>query len=542
MLKQNTIQTDYTTYGDNYQFKLPLNIDYMIPKDDSVRLLSQIIEEMNLEKLYKTYSRVRVNKVTPRQLLKIIIYANMNCIYSSREIEKACKRDINFMYLLGGASPPDHSTIARFRSIHFSPISKTLIAQFTNFLGDSKEISMDTLFIDGTKIESSANRYTFVWKKAINKNIAKMMSNISDFILKCETDFGIKVIYKDKIKIYHLKKLLKKLKKISKELNITFVHGKGKKKSMVQKSIEQLNNYIDRLKKYTKDLHIMGERNSYSKTDNDATFMRMKEDHMKNGQLKPAYNIQFGVDSEYIVWVSSGHQPTDTTTLIPFLKSIEDYAKFKYPKIVADSGYESEENYTFLECNNQLSFIKPANYEISKTRKYKNNIGHIDNMDYDEKNDYYICKNNKKLLANKIINRKSKTGYKSEITCYTCEECHDCQYKSSCIKRSNSKISLENRTKNLQVSKLFHEKRKENLNRIMSPEGCELRVNRSIQAEGAFAQVKQNMKFRRFLSRGKENVLSECIIVAIAHNISRLHNKIVKNKCGIYLHTLKKAF
>ncbi|MCC0701378.1 transposase, partial [Clostridioides sp. ZZV15-6383] len=151
-------------------------------------------------------------------------------------------------------------------------------------------------------------------------------------------------------------------------------------------------------------------------------------------------------------------------------------------------------------------------------------------------------KNSKKLFANKIINRKSKTGYKSEITCYACEECRDCQYKSSCIKRSNSKIPLENRTKNLQVSKLFHEKRKENLMRIISPEGCELRMNRSIQAEGAFAQVKQNMKFRRFLSRGKENVLSECIIVAIAHNISRLHNKIVKNKRGIYLHHLKKVF
>ncbi|MDO0136865.1 IS1182 family transposase [Clostridioides difficile] len=536
------MQIDYTTYGDNYQFKLPLNIDYIIPKDDSVRLLSQIIEEMNLEKLYKTYSRIRGNGVTPRQLLKIIIYANMNCIYSSRKIEQACKRDINFMYLLGGASAPDHSTIARFRSIHFSQVSKNLLAQFTNFLGDNKEISKDALFIDGTKIESSANRYTFVWKKSINKNMVKMMNDISDFILKCEIDFGIKIIYRNKIKIYHLKKLLKKLKKISKESNITFVHGKGKKKSIVQKSIEKLNNYIDRLKKYIKDLYVMGERNSYSKTDNDATFMRMKEDHMENGQLKPAYNIQFGVDSEYIVWVSSGHQPTDTTTLIPFLKSIEDYTKFKYPKIVADSGYESEENYAFLEYNNQLSFIKPANYEISKTRKYKNDIGRIDNMDYDEKNDYYICKNSKKLFVDKVINKKSKTGYKSEITCYVCEGCCNCQYKSSCIKGNNSKIPLENRTKNLQVSKLFHKKRKENLKRIISPEGSELRMNRSIQAEGAFAQVKQNMKFRRFLSRGKENVLSECIIVAIAHNISRLHNKIVKNKCGIYLHPFKKIF
>lgn len=101
MIKQNIIQIDYTKYGDNYQLKLLLEFDYLIPKDDSARLLSQIIEEMNLERLYKTYSRIRENQITPRQMLKVVIYSNMNCIYSSREIEKACKRDINFMYLLG---------------------------------------------------------------------------------------------------------------------------------------------------------------------------------------------------------------------------------------------------------------------------------------------------------------------------------------------------------------------------------------------------------------------------------------------------------
>lgn len=228
------------------------------------------------------------------------------------------------MYLLGGASAPDHSTIARFRSIHFSQVSKDIISQFTNFLGDNSVISKDTLFIDGSKIESAANRYTFVWRKSIEKNMPKVLNKIPNFVLKCEKDFGIKVIYKGEVKIYHLKKLLKKLKKIVKENGIVFVHGKGNKKTLIQKSVEELCSYIDRLKKYTKDLHIMGERNSYSKTDNDATFMRMKEDHMKNGQLKPAYNIQLGVDSEYIIWVSAGPQPADTTTLIPFLKSIEE--------------------------------------------------------------------------------------------------------------------------------------------------------------------------------------------------------------------------
>lgn len=541
MRKKDIVQTDYTLYGDNYQLKLPLNIDCIIPKDDSVRLLSHIVEEMNLEKIYETYSRVRENKITPRHMLKIMLYANMNCTYSSRDIEQACKRDINYMYLLGGAPSPDHATIARFRSIHFAPVSEHIMAEFALFLANNNEISLENLFIDGTKIESVANRYTFVWKKTLTKNMDKMMKEIPSFFLKCEQDFCIKIIYQDKIRMYHLKKLLKKLKKLAIDEDITFVTGKGKRKNPIQKAIEKLTVYIERLKKYTKDLHILGERNSYSKTDNDATFMRMKEDHMRNGQLKPAYNIQFGVDSEYVVWISAGPQPADTTTLIPFIKSFEEHTNFKYSKIIADAGYESEENYVFLEENNQLSFIKPTNYETSKTRKYKNDIGRVENMIYDKENDFYICKNNKKLLVSGTKTRKSKTGYESEITCYTCEDCSSCQYKRSCIKGNNSKLPLEERTKRLETSKLFHEKRKDSFERISSPLGCELRMNRSIQAEGAFAQVKQNMKFKRFLCRGNQNILAECILVAIAKNIIRMHNKIMNDKRGMHLHPIKKA-
>lgn len=537
--KENTVQIDYTCLSDNYQFKLPLNIDFIIPKDDSVRLLSQIIEEMNLEDLYKTYSRIRENKITPRTMLKLVIYGYMNGLYSSRHIETACKRDVNFMYLLGGASAPDHSTIARFRSIHLAEVPQCVFSNLINILGDKDEISKETLFIDGTKIESAANRYTFVWKKSVTKNMQKMMDKIPDFVLKCERDFEIKVIFKNKIKMYHLKKLLKKLKKIAKEEDIVFVQGKGKRKTSIQKAIEELDEYITRLKNYTKHLHIMGERNSYSKTDNDATFMRTKEDHMKNGQLKPAYNVQFGVDSEYIVWIGIGPQPTDTTTLIPFLTDAETYLGFKYHKIIADAGYESEENYVHLEKNGQLSFIKTANYEISKTRKYKNDISKIDNMTYDNEEDCYICKNEKKLTVSHTKTRKSKTGYKSEITCYTCEDCNGCELKSKCIKGNNSKIPLEDRTKNLHISKLFNEKRKENLDRIISPEGTELRMNRSIQAEGAFAQVKGNMKFRRALCKGNKNVLTECILLGMAHNINKFHNKIKSGTCATYLYPLK---
>ena len=380
MQKQNILHKNYTVNQSFYQLKLPLDIDCIIPDNDSVRLLSQFIEEMDLRDLYMTYSRIRGNQATPRQMLKIVLYSYMNRIYSSRGMETSCTRDINFMYLLEDSPVPDHATFARFRSLHFAPCAEKILAEMSNFLYDIGEISGDAIFIDGTKIEACANKYTFVWKKAVTKNQAKLLIKLADFVAECEELYGIRLIYQNQVKIKHIKKLRKMLYKLKQEENIEFVHGKGKRKSPLQRSIEELENYLNRLKEYTQKIHICGGRNSYSKSDNDATFMRMKEDAMGNGQLKAAYNVQHGVDSEYITWLSVGPQPTDTTTLIPFLKGMGKHLKFKYEKITADAGYESEENYAYIEDNNQLAFIKPANYEISKTRKYKNDISRIENM------------------------------------------------------------------------------------------------------------------------------------------------------------------
>jgi len=535
-------QKNYTMNGFGYQLKLPFNIDCIIPEDDSVRLLSQSVEEMDLTELYMTYSRVKENQPTPMQMLKIMMYANMNQMYSSRPIERACKRDINFMFLLEGKQAPDHATIARFRSIHFAPIAKEMLAKQVGFLKEIGEISAQQIFIDGTKIESVANKYTFVWKKSVTKNQVKLMEKIPAFVQECEEMFGIQLIYQNEIELHHLKKLRKKLYKIKSDEGIEFVHGIGKRKTPLQKSVETLEEWLERLKKYAKNLHVLGERNSYSKTDQDATFMRMKEDAMLNGQLKPGYNVQVGVDSEYVVWLTVGSQPTDTTTLIPFLKEMETYLGFKYEKIVADAGYESEENYLFLERNGQLSYIKPANYEISKTQKYKKDIGRLENMTYFKDGDYYVCRNNKNLVVTGIRKAKSKTGHESIKTCYSCEDCNGCPHKSQCIRGNNCKTSLEERTKNLEVSKIFMQKRQEDLERILTDEGCELRMNRSIQAEGAFGCIKHNMQFRRFLCRGKQNVMAECALVAMAQNINKLHNKIQKNRYNkSYLHKMKKA-
>lgn len=511
----------------------------MIPVDDSVRLLGQFVEAMDLTDLYSTYERI--NSVSPRTLLKIVLYSYMNGDYSSRSMELNCKRDINFMYLLEGANPPDHATFARFRSLHFAPCAKRILAEMSNALFDLGEISGETIFIDGTKIEACANKYTFVWKKAVTKNQAKLLIKIADLVAECEQLYGIKVVHGDIIKMKHVKRLRKKLYALKCEERITFVHGIGKRKTPLQKSIETLEGYLARLKGYTQKLHICGQRNSYSKTDPDATFMRMKEDAMGNGQLKPAFNLQHGIDSEYITWLTIGPQPTDTTTLIPFLKDAQEHLKFKYSKIVADAGYESEENYMFLEENGQIAFIKPANYEISKKRKYKNDIGRIENMKYDEKKDSYICKNGKELSFSYIRHSKSKTGYVSEKNIYQCTDCSGCPYKAECIKGNHCKTPIEERNKVLSVARNFLKYREADLERILSEEGILLRVNRSIQAEGSFGDLKQDMQFRRYLSRGKENVLAESILLAMAKNLNKLHNKIQKGKTGIHLFTLKSA-
>ena len=283
--------------------------------------------------------------------------------------------------------------------------------------------------------------------------------------------YGLRIVYQNKVTVKHLKKLRKKLYRLKAEEGIEFVHGTGKRKSPLQKSIETLEQYLEKLKEYTQKLYVCGDRNSYSKTDHDATFMRMKEDAMGNGQLKAGYNIQHGVDSEYITWLTVGPQPTDTTTLIPFFKDLEEYVDdFKYKRVTADAGYESEENYAYLEKEKKEAFIKPANYEIGKKRSYQNDIGRAENMKYDPREDTYTCHNGKRLKVSKIKKEKNK-----------------------------------DRIKNLYVSRKFNQYREEDLERITSAEGILLRVNRSIQSEGSFGDLKEDTGFRRFRYRGKAN-------------------------------------
>ena len=488
MQLNNLTQGDYSLSQAYYQLSLPLDLSCRIPENDPVRLLSIFVDDMDLEDLYKTYSHnTWENRADPRRLLKILLYAYMNHIYSSRAIETACRRDINFMFLLEGRPAPTYSTISRFRPRHFVPCAQSIMAKTASFL------------------------------------------------------YRIGAACYVKPSLHNLKHLRRELYQIKQKQGIVFVHGHGHHKSELQRIIEKVEAAVSKMKEYNHKIFLCAGRNSYSKTDHDATFMRLQEDAMLNGQLKPAYNIQHALDSDYIAWVSISPKPTDTTTLIPTLKEMQEYLGFKYKKVVADAGYESEENYLFLEQNDQLSFIKPSNYEISKTRKYRTDISRRENMQYNSETDSYTCKNGRKLTKQYERKVRSKTGYVSVKTIYQCDDCHDCPYKTKCIHGNNCKTPWEDRKKILQVSKLFEKKRREDLKRILSDEGCQLRLNRSIQAEGSFAVTKEDMAFRRYLCRGKKNVLAESILVAIAYDLSKLNFKIQSKRCGRHLHPMTRA-
>ena len=536
MQTQNILRQNYTLFSRPYQLKLPLEIGYIIPNNDCVRLLGQFVEELDLSDLYSTYSKVKENQVSPRQMLKIMLYAYHEHNYSSRGIEKACRRDINYMYLLEGRSVPDHATIARFRSLHFAQVADKYLAMAVNYLMDLGEISGKEIFIDGTKIEANANKYTFVWKKSVTKNQAKLLDKTSLLVQECVESYGLREIWHGQVKEKHLGKILKKLYKIKDKEGVEFVYGSGCRKTQLQKHIELLEEYTARLKEYSRKIEVLGDRNSYSKTDPDATFMRMKEDAMRNGQLKPAYNLQLGVDSGYISWLTLSPRPTDTSTLIPFLSGMEVALHHRYPVVVADAGYESEENYSFLESRGISAMIKPANYEISKTRKYKTDISRRENMSYNPDGDYYTCKNGCRLYAHGIRHQKTASGYIRKQTIYRCYECAECPHRAECLKGRNWKIPEKERFKRLAISRKFERQRKECLERITSEKGIQLRVNRSIQAEGAFARWKEDGAFRQFLCRGQANVYAESVLMAIAQNIDNLHRRIQNGKLGQHLY------
>lgn len=522
-------QGNHTSNQETYQLMLPLELGIKIEASEAVHLMLEITERLDYSKLEASYIRKpRESEASAKQMFQLVTLGFMEGNYSTRKLESACKHDIRFMYVLRGKRAPDHNRFWSFIKHRLQgKVAEHLFYQVASYLEEAGEIDYTNVFIDGTKIEANANKYSFVWKKSTNKYESRLDVKIKNLLMQ------ISQRYREIKSNIKSEECLTYLKSLSKDRNISFVNGRGKRKTQLQRDIETLESYLVRKVKYQSYNETFKNRNSFSKTDTDATFMRMKDDHMMNGQLKPAYNLQLAVEGEYIVGLDISCERSDMATLIPLLERMEKGSGKKHVNITADAGYESEENYKALKSRNQTAYIKPTNYEKSKKRKYRTNAYLRENMPYDQATDTYTCPEGNLFSFIYTTKRKSASGYESSISVYECQGCANCPQKKYCTRsKGNRKIS---------VSKDFIALRKESLARITTDEGKTLRLNRSIQCEGVFGILKQNYSFKRFLRRGATNVFTEVTIFAIAYNINKLQGKKNRKFSGVIMHTLKSA-
>ena len=497
------------------QLQLPLSFDEFIPENHLVRVVNTVVDSLELTPLYDRYKEGGCPAYHPRMMIKVMIYSYTQKIYSSRQIAKALRENINFMWLAGG-NKPDFRTINRFR-LSMKDIIEDIFYEVIKLLIEKKYISMQNYFLDGTKIEANANKYTFVWNKSIKNYDQKLDEKIKTHLREIDH------IVAEENGIYLDDDLEEKGEKnrITAEQVASVVETIDKKlaeipedKVLKKKAKEFKKDILPRKEKYEKAFETFKGRNSYSKTDQDATFMRMKEDHMMNGQLKPGYNIQMGTEKRYIVGFTIHSNPTDTKTFIPHLKHLEEKLGMLPKNIVADSGYGSEENYEYLEEKELGSYVKYNLFHWEKKKKNRENPYLASNLAYDSEADTFTCKNGKLLIHKSRYKYVTEAGYETFRDYYQCEDCSSCPYAEECKK------TPKNRT--IQVSHRLNElKRKANEN-LCSEKGLELRSKRVVEVEQTFGRIKGCWSFRRFYLRGTDKVKIEWALLSIAHNITKM--------------------
>jgi transposase len=519
----------------SHQVIFPIGYEAYIPEDDMVRFFAKEYDNLDYSKLYEAYYGSLYHSgpgrppTDPRLLFEVCAFGYANDIYSSRKIEEACRKRIDFIWLLDGAPAPDHSTIADFRSGPCKDAIEELFYQHACYLDRIGATDHDVGIFDGSKFESFANKYTFVWRGSVEKNLAKLPEKAKAIYDR----LGIQGdVSKD-----NLTSVINNIHEQMVALGIEPVYGKGHSKSQPQRDFEDLSDILKKWQEYENQLRIMGSnRNSYSKTDPDATFNRMKDDHMRNGQLKPAYNVQICVNSEFITGIGVYDDRNDVNTLVSFMNKLIETHGQQYKIALADAGYESLANYRYLEDIGTDSYIKPTNYESMKKKSFKKQIGRRENMIYDDEGDYYICANQQHLVFTGEHTFTPKNGVEQTNMVYRCENCVDCVRRQECCKSKDV-----NKPKEIEVNLEFIEYREKSLANITSEYGIQLRTNRSIQVEGAFGVIKEDHHFRRFLCGGKEKVSSELYLLGIGYNIRKHYRKTMDGRLDNHLFKIKKV-
>ena len=513
--------------NNNYtvrQLKLPLEIEKLIDISDPVYTFCEVMDHIDLsryfvEKDYKT-GRPRCDE---QKLLKVILFAFMeHGISSLREIEKLCKNDIRYMYLLDGMKAPSFATFGNFIRNELTNSIEQIFCDINSYIFEEDHVDLKHTYIDGTKIEANANRYTWVWKKSCTRNREKVFEKITALIdsMNCEVlgYIGTKLERREEYAIHYVSQLLELYKQATNLDESTFVSGCGHRKSIQQKQYQELQRYLERLKTYAHHIEVCGDkRNSYSKTDHDATFMRIKRDYMGNDQLLPAYNLQTAVCDEYIAVVDVKPYASDMECFVPLMEKFNEiYGHYpEYP--VADAGYGSYNNYLYCEEHGMKKYMKFTMFKKETTdKKYHENPYRAVNFKRDETGTL-ICPNEKRFHL-KMREHVYKNNYGRTEEIYECESCVDCPYKKDCCPKASG-----NRTIRMnQELTTIHE---EVISNLESIHGALLRMNRSIQAEGTFGVIKWDKSYKRLFRRGEKSVLLELTLISCGFNLYKYHNK-----------------
>jgi len=509
------------------QVVLPLDLEIKLHKNDIAYVVNDVVESIPDDAFEGFVRETGCPAYHPRMMMKIILCAYTQSVFSGRKIEGLLNDSVRMMWLAQGYEP-SYRTINRFR-VH--PNVKELLrhcfVQFRCQLVQEKVIEAEAIFIDGTKIEANANKFTFVWRKSTERYSAKLVeksNQMYDELLKKEIIPEIERESADELSTEELNKIVEKLdekvegydKKIEASAN-----GSERKKIRSERKEpkqyrKQFKDFVVRKQKYQQDMVIYGDRNSYSKTDHDATFMRMKDDYMKNGQLKAGYNVQLATEGQYALAYDVFPNPTDTRTLIPFLDNIKE-RYFKLPKyIVGDAGYGSEQNYEdVIENRNRTPLITYNQYRKEKKKKYKNNPFHSANWEYNEENDYFICPNGQKLPFLYTSNRTDRNGYKRTFKVYECEDCSGCPLRSQCTK------AKEGNNRKVYYNEKWETQKAYIRQQLSEEETGEIYGKRKIDVEPVFGFLKANLCFTRFSVRGKEKVENELGFAFMAVNLRK---------------------
>ena len=500
----------------NQLLLLPPDIGSLIPYNHLVRVVDEVINHIRLSPLLETYKGGGASSYSPRIMLKILTYAYIEKIYTTRRIEKALRENINLMWI-SGMSTPDHTTIHNFRSKRMKEAVEDVFGSIVEILIESGYVKAENLFVDGTKIEANANRYSYIWKKNVERHegmtkakVKKLLSHIEQLQKEEDAEYGINNLEELEGEIT-ADQVARLVDDINKKLS------NGTKSKKITSDVTKLKKeYVPRLKKYENQKDMLQKRNSCSKTDRDATFFRMKEDHLGMSQLKPGYNVQIATENQFILGYGIYQKAADTSVFIPFLDKVKTQLKRAPKNIITDAGYGSEENYDYIEINNIGNYLKYNNFEYEKTKAYKKKIFLSDYFEYDKKKDQYKCPAGQLLDFIGTKETKSESGYKSMKRLYKSRCCDHCPHKEKCCKSKNDR-KIEMSPKLIKYKDIV----KQNLE---SETGKILRSKRGVDVESVFGQIKHNNQFRRFYTRGLKNVNTEWGIISIAHNIKKMAN------------------